>query len=214
VSDESAGVTDPTRRGGSGDTGVEPEDQDPGFLTFSNLLSLSRIPLALLFLLLSDRGWLAVVVAAGALTDLLDGLIARLSGTSSELGSLLDPFCDKIFVLVGLISFLPGGQLDWAGFLILVLRDIFTAGSYLVGRLAGRTLPFRSRLGGKLTTGLQVATFFALLFWPRFVALLVVLVGISSVYAIIDYGTYSTRLSQQKAVSSARGARIADRVNG
>jgi len=171
---------------------------DPGFLTFSNLLSLSRVPLGFLFLVVSDRTGLAVLVAAGAATDLLDGLIARLSGTVSEMGALLDPFCDKVFVLIGLLSFLPGGTLDWAGFLILVLRDIFTAGSYLVGRLAGRTLPFRSRLGGKLTTGLQVLTFFALLFWPKGVPLLVVLVGAASVYAIIDYGTYSTRISQAR----------------
>jgi CDP-diacylglycerol--glycerol-3-phosphate 3-phosphatidyltransferase/cardiolipin synthase len=194
------------RTGPAGD----PEGRDPGFLTVSNLLSLSRIPLAVLFLVLNDRRWLAVVVATGALTDLLDGLIARLSGTSSELGSLLDPFCDKVFVLVGLISFLPGGHLDWAGFLILVLRDVLTAGSYLVGRLAGRSLPFRSRLGGKLTTGLQVATFFALLFWPRLVPGLILLVGVTSVYAIIDYGMYSTRISQmraaeRRAASSAGG---------
>ncbi|HKK27711.1 MAG TPA: CDP-alcohol phosphatidyltransferase family protein [Gemmatimonadota bacterium] len=171
---------------------------DPGFLTFSNLLSLSRVPLGFLFLVVSDRAWLAVLVAGGAATDLLDGFIARVSGTVSELGALLDPFCDKVFVLIGLLSFLPGGHLDWAALLILVLRDVFTGGSYLVGRLAGRTLPFRSRLGGKLTTGLQVLTFFALLFWPKAVPLLVVLVGAASVYAIIDYGTYSTRISQAR----------------
>jgi cardiolipin synthase (CMP-forming) len=187
---------------------ADPEAHDPGFLTVSNLLSLSRVPLALLFLVVHARGWLAVVVAAGALTDLLDGLIARLSGTASELGSLLDPFCDKVFVLVGLISFLPRGNLDWAGFLILVLRDILTAGSYLVGRLAGRSLPFRSRLGGKLTTGLQVATFFALLFWPRYVPVLILLVGVTSVYAIIDYGMYSTRVSQTRAAQRRAAAGV------
>lgn len=195
-------------RDGRGGPAADQEAHDPGFLTVSNLLSLSRVPLALLFLVIDARGWLAVVVATGALTDLLDGLIARLSGTASELGSLLDPFCDKVFVLVGLISFLPRGNLDWAGFLILVLRDILTAGSYLVGRLAGRSLPFRSRLGGKLTTGLQVATFFALLFWPRYVPVLILLVGVSSVYAIIDYGMYSTRVSQTRAAERRAAASV------
>jgi CDP-diacylglycerol--glycerol-3-phosphate 3-phosphatidyltransferase len=200
---------------GSADPNRSSPAHDPGFLTVSNLLSLSRVPLGLLFLVVNDRGWLAVVVATGALTDLLDGFIARVSGTASELGSLLDPFCDKVFVLIGLISFLPGGSLDWAGFLILILRDIFTAGSYLVGRLAGRSLPFRSRLGGKLTTGLQVATFFALLFWPRYVPLLIVLVGVSSVYAIIDYGMYSTRASQKHGPGRGRErSGAADRYEG
>lgn len=175
--------------------------QDPGFLTVSNLLSLSRIPLGVSFLAVTDSTWLAVIVAAGALTDLLDGLIARLSRTVSHVGVLLDPFCDKIFILLGLVSFLPSGHLDWAGFLLLIVRDVFTAGSYLLGRLVGRVIPFRSRAGGKVTTALQVLTLFALIFWPRLVPLSVLLVGIVSVYAIIDYGTAGIRARQQKATA-------------
>lgn len=170
-----------------------------GFLTVANLLSLSRIPLGFSLLALEDQRLLAAVVAVSALTDLLDGLVARLSATVTEIGVLLDPFCDKFFVLVGLISFLPGGDLDWAGFLILVLRDIFTAGSYLLGRVTGRILPFRSRLGGKVTTGLQVLTFFALIFQPELVPLAILLVGAVSVYAIVDYGMFGLRLQQAGA---------------
>lgn len=176
------------------------ESRDPGFLTVSNLLSLSRIPLGLSLLALSDQRWLAAVVAVGALTDFLDGLIARLSGTTSEIGELLDPFCDKLFVLLGLLSFLPGGPLDWAGFLILIIRDVFTAGSFLLSLLVGRSLAFRSRMGGKVTTGLQVGTFFALIFWPRGVPLFVLLVGVASVYAVIDYGMHGIRRRQREAL--------------
>lgn len=168
-------------------------DPDPGFLTVSNLLSLTRIPLGLSLLALEDRGLLLAVITAGAATDLADGLLARWSGTESEIGSLLDPFCDKFFVLVGLISFLPGPHLDWAGFLVLVLRDVFTGGSWLLARVVGRRLPFRSRFGGKVTTGLQVGTFFALILVPRLVPLLVLAVGAASVWAIADYGLYGIR---------------------
>ncbi len=170
---------------------------DPGFLTVSNLLSLSRIPLGLAFLAVDDPGMLALVVLGGAATDLLDGLIARLSDTQSEIGMLLDPFCDKFFVLMGLVSFLPGESLEWAGFVVLILRDIFTAGSYLLGRLVGRVIPFRSRLGGKMTTGLQVAVLFSLIFWPWVTPALVAAVGIVSVYAIIDYGMAGIRNVQR-----------------
>lgn len=167
--------------------------RDPGFLTVSNLLSLTRIPLGISLLALDDRGLLLAVITLGAATDLADGVIARWSGTESEIGSLLDPFCDKLFVLLGLISFLPGAHLDWAGFLVLILRDLFTAGSWLLARIVGRRLPFRSRMGGKLTTGLQVGTFFALVLTPRVVPLFVLLVGAASVYAIVDYGMYGVR---------------------
>lgn len=173
------------------------EESDPGFLTLSNLLSLSRIPLGVSFLAVSEPVWLAAIVAVGAVTDLLDGLVARLTRTVSQVGLLLDPFCDKLFVLMGLVSFLPGGHLDWAGFLILILRDIFTAGAYLLGRLVGRVIPFRPRLPGKLTTAGQVATLFSLIFWPRWVPLLLLGVGAVSVYAVVDYGMMGIREGQR-----------------
>ena len=175
---------------------------DPGFLTVSNLLSLSRIPLGVMFLLTSDARVLAGVVIAGALTDLLDGFIARVSRTTSEVGILLDPFCDKIFVLLGVVSFLPGGRLDWAGFLILVLRDVFTGGSYLVSRLVGPDMAPRSRMAGKVTTFFQLNTLLALIFWPMYVPLFVLAVGIGSVYAIIDYTIFLIRKGQ---LARARG---------
>lgn len=177
---------------------AEAADDDPGFLTPSNLLSLTRIPLAFVFLAVSDPGLLAVVVAVGAFTDLADGMLARLSGTESQLGVLLDPFCDKFFVLMGLVSFLPGAGLGWSGFAVLILRDIFTAGAYATGLIAGTVVPFTSRLGGKLTTALQVVTLFALIFDQRWVPLLVVAVAAASLYAIVDYGNQAIRGLQRK----------------
>lgn len=178
------------------------QDSDPGFLTVSNLLSLSRIPLGVSFLGLDDPFWMATVVFVGGITDLLDGMIARLSRTVSQVGLLLDPFCDKLFVLLCLISFLPGPHLDWAAFLILVLRDIFTAGSYLLGRLFGRVIPFRPRWGGKIVTFLQLLTLLALIFWPGYVPLLIVLLGVVSVYSIIDYGTSALREEQRRRLAA------------
>ncbi len=173
-----------------------------GFLTVGNFLSLLRIPLGFLFLVLSDPTWVAALVIAGAATDLLDGLIARLTHTESEIGALLDPFCDRIFVFLALVSFLPGGRIDWAAFLILILRDIFTGGVFLVGRLAGKEMPFHSRIGGKVTTALQVAALLTLIFYPDYVKIPVYLAGVAAVYAIIDYGTAGIA-KMQPAVADA-----------
>jgi CDP-diacylglycerol--glycerol-3-phosphate 3-phosphatidyltransferase len=157
----------------------------------------------LTFLATDDPALLAVVVAAGALTDLADGFLARVSGTESRIGVLLDPFCDKFFVLMGLISFLPGSGLQWSGFLILVLRDVFTVSSYATGLVVGKVVPFRSRLGGKITTALQVVTLFALIFAQRLVPLLVILVAVASLYAIIDYGNEAVRSLQRREGTAA-----------
>lgn len=156
-------------------------------------MSLGRIPLGLAFIVVTDPRLMAILVAAAAATDVLDGFIARVSGTVSHIGLLLDPLCDKLFVILALSGFLVGPGLDWASYLILVLRDVFTAGSYLVGRLTGVVIPFRPRWPGKIATGLQLLTLLALIFDPRYVPLLVLLVGVVSVWAIIDYGSRALR---------------------
>lgn len=168
---------------------------DAGFLTPANFLSLVRIPLGLAFLAVHDLTWVAVIVAVGAVTDLADGQVARRTGTQTEIGSLLDPLCDRVFVFLGLVSFLPTGYLDWAGFVILILRDIFTGGVFVVTRLAGQHLPFQSRQGGRVTTALQVCALFTLILAPAYIKLAILLVGTASVYAILDYGTAGLRLS-------------------
>ncbi len=162
---------------------------EAGFLTVSNILSLARIPLGFAFLVAHEPAWRAAIVATGAATDLLDGLLARWTGTRTEIGALLDPFCDRVFVFLGLVSFLPGGGLDWAGFVILILRDIFTGGVFVVTRLTGQHMPFHSRQGGRITTALQVLALFTLIFAPEYVKIPILLVGTASVYAILDYGT-------------------------
>ena len=172
---------------------------DAGFLTVSNLLSLSRIPLGVTFLAIDDPYLMAVVLGVGALTDLLDGFIARITDTRTEIGALLDPFCDRVFVFLALVSFLPGGDLDWAGFVILILRDVFTGGVFIVTRLVGEKMPFHSRMGGRVTTALQLAALFTLIFAPAYLNLPILLVGIASVYAIIDYGMAGVRSGYSSA---------------
>lgn len=67
-----------------------------------NFLSLLRIVLIPLIILLSLGGWPAyafAVYAIGALTDFLDGQLARRFGWHSHFGAILDPVADKLFVL-------------------------------------------------------------------------------------------------------------------
>ncbi|MYG18946.1 MAG: CDP-alcohol phosphatidyltransferase family protein [Gemmatimonadales bacterium] len=175
------------------------QTHDPGFLTLSNLLSLSRIPLGLAFIVVSDPGMMAVLVATAGATDVLDGFIARVSGTRSQVGLLLDPLCDKLFVLLALSGFLAAGGLDAVSFLILILRDLYTAGCYLLARLVSIIIPFRPRWPGKIANGLQFLTLLALIFNPLYVPALVLLVGATSAWAIIDYGTHCLRRKWKSA---------------
>ena len=49
---------------------------------------------------------------AAALTDMLDGYLARRMGLDSALGKLLDPLADKILVSTVMIALVPLGRLD------------------------------------------------------------------------------------------------------
>ena len=73
-------------------------------LTLPNLLSLARLPLGGLFWVALARGPAHAalpfgVLATAAVTDVLDGWIARRRGADpAGVGSWLDPICDKFFV--------------------------------------------------------------------------------------------------------------------
>lgn len=93
-------------------------------LTISNLLSLSRLFLALLFLIDSTALRLIILFAVMA-SDYLDGFLARRSGTTTQLGAALDPLMDKVFVFIALGVLIAEDYLKlWEG-LALISRDFF-----------------------------------------------------------------------------------------
>ena len=80
--------------------------------TPANLLTISRmvlVPIVALCMLYGHPGWALATFLVAALTDLLDGLIARWIGQQTTLGAWLDPMADKLLLLtVFVILTLPG----------------------------------------------------------------------------------------------------------
>lgn len=113
-------------------------------LSLPNLLSASRLaaaPLLAWAALVAETPLLAAgIVVAAALTDLLDELAARATGQVSELGAVLDPIADKVFVLTAL--WLLWGQSvihglsAWA-VLIILWREILIASLRAYARFDG-----------------------------------------------------------------------------
>ena len=89
-----------------------------------NWLSLSRIflSLALLFLEPLSLSFYAMYIACG-LSDMLDGFIARKTGTTSTLGAKIDSLADLVMAGVLLVILLPILNPGTA----ILLRDIFIA---------------------------------------------------------------------------------------
>ncbi len=136
--------------------------QTDRIVTVPNLLSILRllgIPL-FLWLVLSEQanGWAAVVLILSALTDYLDGMVARRWNQISRVGQLLDPVADRLYVIAALVAFGIEGIVPWWLVALLFARDLVLL----------LTLPKLKRLGyvglpvhflGKAATACLLAAF-------------------------------------------------------
>ena len=93
---------------------------DARSLNLPNAITLSRFVLALvLFALISFDGFwqtAAIVFVIAALTDFLDGYLARKYGQVTVLGRILDPFVDKIIIcgsFIFLMAYPESGVTAW-----------------------------------------------------------------------------------------------------
>jgi phosphatidylglycerophosphate synthase len=158
-------------------------------LTLLNALSLTRLPLAAFFVVMEEPLARVGLVAAAALTDFLDGYIARHKHLESYWGALIDPIADRGFVMVALLTFVLEGKLTPVEFGVLVVRDVATALGFVVARLVPRfrLVVFKARMLGKVVTTLQLGALLAVLVAPVLVRPLVIAVGLTALAAVVDY---------------------------
>lgn len=126
-------------------------------ITLPNFLSFLRIPLAFFFLF-HDPFLRAIALLAAMATDFLDGYLARRYQMGSKIGTLLDPFADKFFVLFGLAIFYQEHSiLLWEAFSMLS-RDVSVIFFALYLLFSGRisTYKIRAIWSGKIATTFQL----------------------------------------------------------
>jgi len=125
--------------------------------TSSNLLSFLRLLMAIPFWILignlNEPGIRYVVAALaiiGAVTDVLDGYLARKNNEVTELGKIIDPLADKVAIGVIVIKLFLIGEIPDYYFYLIIGRDllIFLGGIYVTKKI-GRVLP--SNMLGKIT---------------------------------------------------------------
>jgi cardiolipin synthase len=136
--------------------------------TIPNLLSLIRLfllPVFFVLLVQYENNVMAfVVILVASLTDLVDGHIARVTHTVSKLGQLLDPFVDRVFIVVGVIAVFAAGRVPLWILLLLLSRDAcMLALTIYQKRRFNRD--FKVIFLGKLTTALLMAGFCSLVLW-------------------------------------------------
>jgi cardiolipin synthase len=133
-------------------------------LTPSNQITLLRLLFVPVFAILvldsHYRAALAVLTAA-ALSDVLDGTVARLLKQESPLGMALDPIADKILMTTGYVTLALRGALPWWLTIIVLSRDVAILMTALLISLVAGYRTFPPSLVGKASTAAQVVTLFA-----------------------------------------------------
>ncbi len=132
---------------------------------------------------------LAIFVVA-ALTDALDGLLARFLKQRTALGQMLDPLADKILLVSAFIGLLfvptlPFRPPLWITITI-IFRDMILLFGFLTLNFAAVKIEVQPNLWGKLTTVSQMLLLcFILLEWPVAIPLAFLTVTFTIVSGII-----------------------------
>ena len=140
-------------------------------VNLANGLTIFRIlliPVFMVFLLGLDviPSWLSAAIAVGifviaALTDTLDGYVARSRNAVTVFGKFLDPLADKLLISAALISLLSLGRISAWIAMVIISREFAVTGLRLVAAAERVVIP-ASPLG-KIKTVSQVVAVIALL---------------------------------------------------
>ncbi len=166
----------------------------PKYYTPSNIMSSMRLVLALPMVILLSHGYNLASVGVGVLamiTDLLDGFLARRNNEVTDIGKIIDPFADKVFVGATVLTLLLLDKLALWYVIVIIGRDllILLAGLYAKNKIK---IVIMSNYIGKATVLTIAMTILSavmdwkdILYWAMIVS--VAGVAISSVSYLIGF---------------------------
>jgi len=179
------------------------KDKKNRFFTAPNILSLMRIcliPVLVILLIREKRLFAFFVFLLAALTDLLDGIAARIWHQKTTVGTYLDPAADKLlmastFIALSLPRLGSPNPLPLWLVLVVIIRDIYiVSGALTFIKLTGQT-KVNPSLAGKACTVMEMAVLVLVLFFnsvnksPSF---LIILYFITLAFVLISAAHYTT----------------------
>jgi CDP-diacylglycerol--glycerol-3-phosphate 3-phosphatidyltransferase len=125
-----------------------------------NILTYARVVMIPGVLYLLNRGtkrdciFAAIVYALAAITDVLDGFLARRLGVVSVIGKFLDPLADKLMVMACLVWLVQMGRIPAWAVILLLSRELSITGLRAIASSEGLVIAAEEM--GKQKTGLQI----------------------------------------------------------
>jgi cardiolipin synthase len=180
---------------------IQPSPPPPApIFTLPNQLTILRmglVPVLVVLVLTHELAWAVAVFVVAGITDLLDGLIARLGHQQTKLGAMLDPAADKLLLSASFIvlTWGPGLLLPIPMWLTVIVlsRDLIILVSVAIVNLTAGTRIFYPSWLGKASTAAQLVTVALVLLLnalgraPSFVNLLFQLTLLLTVTSALHY---------------------------
>lgn len=127
------------------------------------LLRLLLVPLLVVLLIEQRYGLAMAALVLSAVSDVADGLVARLAGACTRFGAIADPVADKLSVLAVTIVLAAQGLFPMALVVAIIARDVvIVVGAMAYHYLLGR-YDMEPTLLSKLNTGVTFLTVAAVL---------------------------------------------------
>jgi CDP-diacylglycerol--glycerol-3-phosphate 3-phosphatidyltransferase len=133
----------------------------PNLLTVIRILLVPVIVVALLAETANADTLAAIVFAAAASTDGLDGYIARSRGSVTTFGKLMDPIADKLLIIAPLVSLVSLGRIAAWVAMVIIAREFAVTALRMVAVEQG--IVIAASFLGKVKTIAQVAAIFAVI---------------------------------------------------
>lgn len=185
-------------------------------MTTPTILTLIRIAMIPIFVVLFYLPWewgrpaAAIVFALAAITDWLDGYLARRLDQTTNFGAFLDPVADKLMVAVALILMVQASPTPWLAIpaAIIIGREITV--SALRERMAeiGAGAAVAVNMAGKIKTTSQMIAIILLLYGRPILGLPVEAVGYALLYVAAGLTLWSMVIYLARAWPALRDTRI------
>ena len=133
----------------------------PNALTMLRILAVPVVVVALLAEVPNGDLVAGVVFALAALTDGLDGYIARRRDSVTTFGKLMDPLADKLLIVAALVSLVALDRLEAWIAMVIIARELAVTGLRAVAVEQGVVIS--ASWLGKVKTALQIAAVIALI---------------------------------------------------
>ena len=163
------------------------------------LLRVILIPAFLVVYLLNPmpdliNKWFALVLfVTAAITDAVDGYLARKLGQVTNIGKLMDPLADKMLVCGALVAFVYTGVVPVWAVIIMISREFYVSGLRMLA--LEQNVVLAADISGKVKMGVQLTLIIYILVpppvdilvIPQIIFVLVIVATVVSIYSAVDY---------------------------